>query len=149
MRKLLVVIGVIALVLALVIGASVATATPTVTFTLLNAPPTHLAVGETYTIDIQVTSDTPFIWAVAMPTSYYPGRGIFFHGSDRASQGTSAVLHLTVTGKNSTADLPAVTDWPTTEDWPAGVAPAAVVVGVRFKNGETVSQWYPFAVTVQ
>lgn len=137
---------VLAVVLLFGVASAVAASAPTIT--LLNDLPTHLAVGESYTIDIQVTSDEPFIYALAMKDSYYPGRGVFFNTSDRAHQTTYAVLHMTVTGKNSTADLEAVTDWPETEDWPAGVAPLSIVVGVRYHGGEVFVQRFNFAVTV-
>lgn len=141
-------IGAVALVVVLASPASRAAAQPVVTFTLLTPLPTHLAVGESYTIQVRVTSDEPFLMAMAMPDAYYPGRGIFYHGIDIATQATEAVLQLELTGKASTADLPAVQDWPSTEDWPAGVAPASVVVGVRFQNGQVVSQRFNFAVAV-
>ena len=143
-----VIAGTLTLAVLLIGTASFATAAVPPTITLLNDPPTHLAVGESYTLDIQITSAEPFIVALAMPNQYYPGRGVFFHGSDRATHATSAVLHLTITGKNSTADLPAVNDWPETEDWPAGVAPLSAVVGVRYKGGQVVVEQFSFAVTV-
>lgn len=150
MNKTRLIWGIICLVLAIVLASPAlsATAQPVVTFTLLDPLPTQLAVGETYTIQVKVASHEPFLIAMAMPDAYYPGRGIFFHGNDMATQTTEAVLQLELTGKASTADLPAVQDWPTTEDWPAGVAPAAVVVGVRYRHGEVVSQQFSFAVAV-
>jgi hypothetical protein len=135
--------------LALLAGTALpASAAPGVRFKLLDPLPMQLAVGETYTIRIRVTSHEPFLLAMVMPDEYYPGRGIFFNGIDLAHQNTEAILQLEVTGKESTADLWAVQDWPTTEDWPAGVTPAAVVVGVRYPGGEVVSQIFPFAVAV-
>lgn len=126
--------------LSLLIGAMAILSAPadaqTATITLLNDLPTHLEVGESYTIDIQVTSDEPFIWAMALRDTYYPGRGISFHDSDRARNSTFAVLHMTLTGKSSTAELP------------GGVAPAAVVVGVRYKGGVVVSERFDFEVAV-
>lgn len=136
------------LAVVLLFGVASASAASTPTITLLNDLPAHLAVGESYTVDIEVTSDEPFIYALAMKDSYYPGRGVFFNTSDRAHQTTYAVLHMTVTGKNSTADLQAVTDWPETEDWQAGVAPLSIVVGVRYQGGEVFVQRFNFAVTV-
>ncbi|MBN1137783.1 MAG: hypothetical protein JXM73_14440 [Anaerolineae bacterium] len=136
------------LAVGLLFGVAPARAATAPTVTLLNDLPTYLAVGESYTIDIQVTSDEPFISATAMHDSYYPGRGVFFNTSDRAHRVTSAVLHMTVTGKNSTAGLEAVTDWPETEDWPAGVAPLGIVVGVRYHGGEVYVYRYYFAVEV-
>jgi hypothetical protein len=154
MKKVLVAISVIVVaVLLMCTAASQATATPPVKFKLLNPPPKNkpleLAAGETCTFDILVTSNEPFVLAIAMTDQYYPGRGVFWHGSDRATQGTEAVLHLTMTGKKSTADLAAVCDWPEPGYcWPEGVAPVAIVVGVRYEGGITFSERFPFAVEV-
>jgi len=141
-------IFVMMLAAALLFGVASAAAATVPTIALLNDLPTSLAVGESYTVDIEITSDEPFVYAMAMHDSYYPGRGVFFRTSDRAHWTTSAVLHMTITGKNSTANLEAVTDWPETEDWPAGVAPLGIVVGVRYQGGEVFVQRYYFAVTV-
>ena len=141
-------ISIVALAIVLACAASLAIAQPVVTFKLLTRLPTQLAVGESYTIQVRVTSHEPFLIAMAMSDEYYPGRGIFFAGIDMVTQATEAILRLEVTGKNSTADLPAVQDWPTTEDWPAGVAPASVVVGVRYEGGQVVSQRFNFVVEV-
>jgi hypothetical protein len=78
----------------------------------------------------------PFNQATMLPDAYYPGRGVFFRGSDVAHRTTSAVLSLTVTGKNSTAGLP------------DGVAPLAVVAGARYRGGELHYQRFDFAVAV-
>lgn len=80
--------------------------------------------------------------------AYYPGRGVLSDGSSAQPRSTSAVLCLNVTGRDSTADLAAVTDWPTDEDWPAGVAILAVRVGARFAGGEVVSTGWLFSVAV-
>ncbi len=149
MKTIVAKVGIVALAILLTCITASAATVPTVTIRLLNDLPTELAVGQSYTIDILVTSDEPFILAMAMPDQYYPGRGIFFHGSDSVTHANEAVLHLTVTGKASTADLAAVSDWPTPgENWPAGVAPASVVVGVRFKHGQVVAERFNFAVKV-
>ncbi|MFN2224981.1 MAG: hypothetical protein ACK2UY_01715 [Anaerolineae bacterium] len=153
MKRLLVVVGILAAILAVVgMPAPPATAAPVVTITLLNPPsPEGLAleVGETYTFDIEVTSDEMFQMAMAQTDAYYPGRGVTWHGQDHVTRGTYALLHLTVTGKNSTADLQAVCDWPLQGDcWPDGVAPLAIAVGARFKKGELVVEWFPFSVEV-
>ena len=144
--------------LAVVAGIVIATAapskarpansTPTVTFTLLTSLPTELAVGETAVICVRVESSEPFVMAIALSDAYYPGRGVLFDGSSAQTRATSADLCLTVTGRESTADLAAVEDWPGDEDWPAGVAPLAVRVGARFAGGAVVSTSYLFAVTV-
>lgn len=153
MKRLLIPVGVLAAILALVgVPAPPATAAPAVTITLLNPPPEGgltLNVDETYTFNIQVTSDEMFQMAMAQTDSYYPGRGVTWYGNDHATRSDSALLHLTVTGKGSTADMLAVCDWPAPGDcWPDGVAPLAIVVGARFKRGELVAEWFPFMVEV-
>lgn len=153
MKRLLALITVVTAALVLLGAPSAQATTPhNVTITVLNPAPEAglgLDVGEAYTFDIQVTSDDLFIMTIAQTDSYYPGRGVFWHGGDVATHSTSALLHLTVTGKRSTAELAAVYDWPFPEDcWPEGVAPLAIVVGVRFQGGEVVVDWFPFMVEV-
>lgn len=148
MKTILRTFSVITIIVLLLCAAAPITAAPSVRIKLLNKLPTQLNVGESYTIDIQVVSSQPFILAMAMMDAYFPGRGVFQAGPDHASSSTQAVLHLTLTGKESTSDLTAVTDWPTTEDWPAGVAPLSIVVGVRYANGEVASEQFTWAVTV-
>ena len=138
MKKLWITICVVAAVVFLAPAGSTAVASMT-TITLLNPPSgglLELAVGESHTFDIEIASEEPFILAMALPDQTYPGRGIFFHGNDTAHHATSAVLHLIVTGKKPTADLP------------DGVAPAAIVAGARFKRGVTVSERFEFDVRV-
>ncbi|MBM3150944.1 MAG: hypothetical protein FJZ96_01855 [Chloroflexi bacterium] len=142
------------LVVVLLAGtlAAPAKAAPVVAITLLNPVPgglLELAVGESYTFDILITSDEPFVLAAAMTNAYYPGRGVFWHGGDHATQSTSAMLHLTVTGKGPTAGLLAVCDWPAPGTChPAGSAPLAIMAGARFKGGVTVAGTFAFAVRV-
>ncbi len=140
--------SIVILVILLIGIASPVAAAPGVRITLLNKLPSQLAVGESYTVDIRVTSPEPFIFAAAMMDAYFPGRGVFPASPDHASSATQADLHLTLTGKESTADLTPVTDWPTSEDWPAGVAPLSIVVGVRYANGAVASKRFTWAVTV-
>ncbi len=112
-------------------------AEPTITFD--NPPPDgvlELAVGETHVFDVTVTSDEPFVLAIALTDQFYPGRGVFFAGSDRETRATSADLHLTITGKEPTDFLP------------DGVAPAAIVVGVRYAKGLVLSERFDFVVRV-
>jgi hypothetical protein len=141
----------LALALALLAGMpapALAADAPTVTFTLVSELPTELAVGETAVIHVHVESSEPFLMAIALSDAYYPGRGVRFDGSAAVTRATSADLYLTITGTDSTADLPAVEDWPTTEDWDAGVLPLAVRVGVRFPGGVVIGESYLFGVTV-
>ncbi len=131
---------------------SEAVAEPVVTFELISLPPNQLlelAVGETETFEIRITSNEPFILAMAMPDAYYPGRGVTWHKGDRAHHAKSALLQLTMTGKKPTAGLLVVCDWPEPLGcWPEGVAPVSIVAGVRFKKGVVVAKQFPFAVRV-
>jgi hypothetical protein len=138
MRKFL--ITVLALTSALAMLSATAAAKPApVTIELLNPPKKgllELSVGESHDFHIEITSDESFILAVAMGDEYYPGRGIFFAGNDTAHQTTSALLQLTVTGKEATDFLP------------EGVCPIAVVAGVRFPGGVVFSERYDINVRV-
>lgn len=153
MKKLLAVISVVAMVVLLVCAASAqAQEPPNVRIKLVKPPPgglLELAVDESHTFEVHITSSEPFISAMTMTDSYYPGRGIFSPGGDRAGQGTEAVLYVTITGKNSTADFLPVCDWPEPGTcWPGGVAPVSIVTGVRFQGGVVVVEQFPFAVVV-
>jgi hypothetical protein len=126
---------------------------PEVTITVQGLPeegqPLLLDVGETATFTITLTSDLPFILAAAMTDAYYPGRGVVWRGGDRTTHDTTATLYLTMTGKGSTAGLPAVYDWPDDGDeWPAGVAPVAIAAGARYQRGVMVVETFAFAVQV-
>ena len=139
MKRLL---GLLGLIVLLVLTVPVSSAAPPapVTIDLLNPPKEgllELAVGESYTFDIEITSNEPFILAIAMGDQYYPGRGVFYHGNDTAHQTTSALLHLTITGKERTDFLP------------DGVAPVAVVAGVRFQGGVVYSERFDLNVLVE
>lgn len=118
------------------VAASSPPASPQVSFALLTPLPTTLQVGATYTVAVQVTSEAEYLFAMAMPAPQYPGRYVVFEGNDRAGRGTSAILYLTLRGKDST-----------TADFSDGV-PISFVVAARFKNGVTASQWYNFQVVV-
>lgn len=156
MKRILMAMGLLAAVV-LLLGAPPTQADPPsppgVTISLLNPPPgglLELAVGESYTFQVEVASDELFLWAIAMTDEYYPGRALYWHGQDRVNRDTSAHLFLTMTGKKPTAGLPAVCDWPEPGDcWPEGVAPASIVVGVRFGGGGGVAvEQFAFAVLV-
>ena len=121
-------------------GRALAATSPTIT--LLNAPEDGvivLAVGETYTFDIEVSSDTQFMSATATNSQYYPGRGISFHGTDMIRQDTSGVLHLTMTGKEPSDGAANVVD---------GVLPVSIVVGIRYPGGQLVTQQFDLSVIV-
>ncbi len=102
--------------------------------TLLNDLPTQLAVGESYVVDVLVESDQPVVMAITLGDAEFPG---YLHDrGDTVQRATSAVLHLTLIGARSTADLP------------GGVTAAGVAVGVRFKGGQLVAQRFPFSVAI-
>jgi hypothetical protein len=108
-----------------------------------------LAVGESYTFYVEVASEEPYNFAAAKVDQYYPGRGIHVPAGDQVGQGTAAVLEITITGKNSTADMVGICDWPWPgECWPDGVAPVAIVAGMRYAGGVVVAEEFPFAVIV-
>ena len=120
---------------------------------LIKPPPggrLELEVGESHTFEIRIKGGTPFVLAMAVPDSYYPGRAIIWNGNDIAHHEDSATLHLTMTAKGSTADLAQVCGWPDpdTECWPEGVAPASIVAGVRYTNGAVISERFDFYVVV-
>lgn len=128
-------------------------AAPSKTYVKLLNPPKHgelvLEVGESYTFLIEVVSEEPYLFAAAKVDAYYPGRGIHSPGGDQAGRGTTALLEITITGKNSTADLPAVCDWPWPgKCWDEGVAPVAIVAGMRYDGGVVFPEYFPFAVIV-
>lgn len=127
------------LCLAVVLASSLTAAAPipTVTFTPLQELPATMNVGETYTVIVKVESDQPFLFAHALPSFYYPGRGVVaVQGGDRSTGGTSATLAITYKAKSSTARM---------QD---GVAPVHFVVGVRYAGGYTVVQDFLFNVAV-
>ena len=157
MKKFFVVISLVALsVLLMCTTSSAAPPVPNpppadvATIELDGDLPTRLEVGQSETISINVTSCEPFIMTMAMSDAYFPGRGVFFSGSDTATHATSTMLQLTITGKNSTADLAEVCGWyaPETECVGPGVAPLAVVVRILYKGGVTYAEQFPFTVTV-
>jgi hypothetical protein len=153
MKRFFLAMGVVALALLLVCATSIqAQKPPSVSIKLVKKPPRgllELEVGESHTFEVRIKSSEPFVMAGALVDQYYPGRGVYWHNDAHAGPGTEAVLYLTVTGKSSTAELPAVCDWPEPGDcWPAGTAPVSIVAGVRFQGGSLVAEQFPFAIHV-
>jgi len=151
MKRFPITTGVILPVVLLLCMASRAiAANPTIE--LLNPPPgglLELEAGETYTFNIEITSDETFTLAMATGDTYHPRRYVMWRGNDRVHRATSAILHLTIEGRDSTADLPEVYDWPAPGDyWSEGTAPAAIVAGVRYKGGVVIAERFSFAVVV-
>ena len=110
---------------------------PKTTFKLLQALPAVMNVGDEYTVAVQVKSDQAFISASAMPSLYYPGKGVVaVQGGDRVGSGTSAILEVTFKAKSDTAKME------------GGVAPVYVIVGARYGGGYLATQEFVFYVTV-
>ena len=128
---------------------------PSVSIELVNCPtddtPLALEVGESWTCEVLISSDEPFLLAVATTDTYYPGRSIvYWHGGDRATQASDTTLELTITGVSLTAGLPQVNGWPDpTDSWDGGVAPVSIRAGVRFKGGIVTARTFAFAVSVE
>lgn len=138
MKKSLFVLAVLAVLYAsglLVVKAMAAA----VLIEFLNIDPGEvlvLDVGESYTFEASVSSDEVFLSALMLSDEQFPGRGVYLNGSDIATQTDTALLTLTATGKDSTADLP------------GGAAPVALQVGVRFPGGIVVGQRVDFFIQV-
>ena len=110
---------------------------PNTTFTRLQGLPETMNVGETYSVIVQVESDQPFLFAQALPSFQYVGKGVMaVQGGDHAGGGTSVTLEVIFRAKSPTTQMP------------NGVAPVYVVVGVRYPGGYVATQEYLFYVSV-
>lgn len=123
---------------------------PSPTFTLLGpeellilndpqAPPPTITmnVGETLTVSVEVTSEQPFLFAQALPSFQFVGKGVVaVRGGDHVGRGTSATLEITYEAKSPTSRMP------------NGVAPVHFVAGVRYPGGYVAVQDYLFNVIV-
>lgn len=130
----------IGLIVALALEAGVLSAAapmPVTNITLVSGLPAVMNVGDTYTVVVQVNSDQKFTSAQAMPDFQYPGKGVVaVQGGSRLGQGTTATLKVTFKAKSSTSKMT------------NGVAPVAVVVGVRYGSGYVAVQRFDFNVKV-
>jgi hypothetical protein len=136
-KRIISIIGLLALVTVLTGVLTAAAPLPNTTFTLLQGLPPTMTVGETSTVIVQVDSDQEFISVLALPSFPFPGKGVVaVQGGDRAGRGTSATLAITFKAKGPTAAIP------------GGVAPVYVVVGVRYGGGYVAVQRYLFNVAV-
>jgi hypothetical protein len=135
---------VVALFSLLTVAAGPTPPAPVYTIELMEGLPSEMHVGETYVVEVRVTSDIPFNSAMAMPDMFYPGRYVVAHGPDRSGKGTEATLFIPFTAKASTLGLPAMPDLGLTADR----APVSVAVGLRYKQGVVVSEWFAFDVKV-
>ncbi len=92
---------------------------PNVQIEVVSPLPATMNVGDTFTVEILVTSDVTFISAAAMPSAYYPGRYLVAQGINIVHSGTTATLYVTL-----------------------------VVVGVRYPMGVLIAQRYDYLVAV-
>jgi len=136
MRRILSTTGLLVFVLLMTVLLTAAAPMPVTTFTLVAGLPATMTVGESYTVVVDVTSDQVFNSAQVLPDLQFPGKGVVAKGGDHAGRGMTARLEVTFTAKTSTAKMP------------NGVAPVAVVVGVRYGGGYVAVQRYEFNVKV-
>jgi hypothetical protein len=134
-KRFLFILGLMMLMVLMTSILTAAAPMPTTTFTLVSGLPEVMNVGESYTVVVRVDSNQPFIFAQALPTAYFPGRGVVGNKGDHAPGGTSALLEVTFTAKGSTAKF-------------GGAVPVSVVAGARYQGGVTVSQRFDFFVSV-
>ena len=137
-KRILSFIGLVALMVLLTGALTAAAPVPVTTFTLEEGLPAVMNVGETHTVVVQVASDQEFLFAQALPSFQFVGKGVVaVQGGDHEGQNTSATLEITFKAKSSTATFPS-----------GGVAPVSVVVGVRYAGGYVAVQRYDFTVQV-
>src|SRR5688500_6161125 len=99
MKRILLLVVILLVSLTVVVPAS---AKPggdpgSATITLLNPPPGGtlvLAVGQSHTFQVEITSTEPFSRAQVAIGEFYPGRSIFGGGVVGASGGISTVLSI-------------------------------------------------------
>ena len=137
MKRIFSIFG-LALLMVLVTGVLTAAAPiPNVTFNLVQGLPSTMNIGDTYTVVVDVTSDTPYNTVIALPSFQYPGKGVVaVQGGDHAGSGTSATLEVTFTAKSDTLRMA------------NNQAVVHMVVGARFQGGYVASQDFVFYVTV-
>jgi hypothetical protein len=100
-------------------------------------PTLTMSVGETLNVSVEVTSDQPFLFAQALPSFFFPGRGVVaVQGGDHAGGGTFAPLEITFQAKSPTAAID------------SNGVPVHVVVGVRYPGGQVVVRDFLFNVIV-
>jgi hypothetical protein len=125
------------LILAVMSVSPASAQAPTITF--VNPPAggvLELNVGDSYTFEVQVNSDQPFLLAQMTFSQYYPGRYIFSKGFVVARRTSSATLRITITAKAPTAELP------------GGVNPVSLVTGVHYKGKVVFTEFFNFGVRV-
>ncbi|HEU0295201.1 MAG TPA: hypothetical protein VFR47_20850 [Anaerolineales bacterium] len=142
-KRIFSLLGLVALMVLMTGVLTAATSAPVTTFSLEQGLPEVMNVGDTATVIVQVQSDPEFIFAQALPSQYFPGRGVVAAQGDRVGQGNFARLEVTFNAKSSTANFPGTANCPG-----GGVAPVSVVVGVRYPGGYVAVQRFEFCVQV-
>ena len=100
-------------------------------------PTLTMKVGETLTVSVKVTSVQQFLFAQALPSFFFPGRGVVaVQGGDHAGSNTSATLEITFKAKSPTAAID------------SNGVPVHMVVGVRYPGGQVVVRDFLFKVIV-
>ena len=100
-------------------------------------PTITMNVGETLTVRVEVTSEQQFLFAQALPSFFFPGRGVVaVQGGDHAGSDTPATLEITYKAKSPTAAFG------------SNGVPVHMVVGVRYPGGGTVVRDFLFNVIV-
>jgi len=136
LKRILSLIGLMALMVLMTGLLSAAAPVPVTTFTLVQGLPSVMNVGETYNVIVRVDSDQPFMFAQALPSEFFPGRGVVAGQGDHAGQGTSATLVIPFYAKTSTAGFP------------GGTVPVSVTAGARYAGGYVAVQRFDFTVQV-
>src|SRR6185503_12486287 len=100
-------------------------------------PTLTMNVGDTLTVRVEVKSDQQFLFAQALPSFFFPGRGVVaVQGGDHAGSGTFAPLEITFRAKSPTAAID------------SNGVPVHMVVGVRYPGGYVVVRDFLFNVIV-
>ena len=100
-------------------------------------PTLTMSVGEILKVSVEVTSDQQFLFAQALPSFFFPGRGVVaVQGGDHAGSGTFAPLEITFQAKSPTAAID------------SNGVPVHMVVGVRYPGGYVVVRDFLFNVIV-
>lgn len=100
-------------------------------------PTLTMNVGDTLTVRVEVKSDQRFLFAQALPSFFFPGRGVVaVQGGDHAGSSTSATLEITFKAKSPTAAID------------SNGVPVHMVVGVRYPGGQVVVRDFLFKVIV-
>ncbi len=134
-KRIFSLIGLVALMVLLTGVLTAAAPVPVTTFTLVQGLPDTMNVGDTNTVVVRVDSDQQFIFAQALPSEYFPGRGVVAAQGDHVGQGTTATLSVPFNAKTSTQGF-------------GGPVLVSVTVGVRYSGGYVAVQRYDFYVNV-